>query len=202
MAGAAALPKELPAKHSAEKGLVRTHPIPAQVHCGLVSMLCSHQVLTTHKDFSAEQHTALGRGFLPVPLLLPQRDPPRKLSISKSSLRAGGCQGTFICRVSVWRIETACHAVATSNTNASPAAITGACRGNCTFLSLQPAIAIPWAVCPSPSVILPRESASARGSPQGNAVKNALYVLSFWFHFCIWFRKSPHPSHTFSLPEK
>lgn len=61
MAGAAALPKELPAKHSAEKGLVRTHPIPAQVHCGLVSMLCPHQVLTTHKDFSAEQHTALGK---------------------------------------------------------------------------------------------------------------------------------------------
>lgn len=138
------------------------------------------------------------RGLLPVPLLLPER----KFPISKGSLRAGGCQGTFICRVSVWRMETACHADATSNLNASPAAITGACRGNCTFLSLQPATVIPWAVCPSPSVILPQESASARGSPQGNAVKNALYVLSFWFHFRMWFWKSPHPSHTFSWLEK
>lgn len=181
--------------------------IPSLPRCTVGWWACyAHTRCSPHTRTSVQNSTQRlanhCRGFLPVPLLLPQRDPPRKLSISKSSLRAGGCQGTFICRVSVWRIETACHAVATSNTNASPAAITGACRGNCTFLSLQPAIAIPWAVCPSPSVILPRESASARGSPQGNAVKNALYVLSFWFHFCMWFRKSPHPSHTFSLPEK
>lgn len=139
-------------------------------------------------------------GLLPVPLLPPERDPPRKSPISKGSLRAGGCQGTFICRVSVWRMETACHADATSNMNASPAAVTGACRGNCIFLFLQPVTVTPWALCLSPSVILPRESASARGLPQGNAVKSASYVLSFCF--CMWFWKSPHPSHTFSLPEK
>lgn len=156
---------------------------------------------------TSTQHTANHCArLLPVPLL-----PRRGGGVThrgngpflKGGLRAAGCQGTSIySRVSVQRTESACHADATSKANVSPAAITGACRGNCAFLSLQPATVIPPAVCPSLSVILPQETASASGSPRGNAVKNALYVLSFCYYFCVRFWKSSLPSPAFSLPEK
>lgn len=100
----------------------------------------------------------------------------------KGGLSAAGCQGT-----SSYSRVSASHADATSKANVSPAAITGACRGNCVFLSLQPATVIPPAVCPSLSVILPQETASASGSPRGDAVKNVLYVLSFCYYFCVRF---------------
>lgn len=63
MTGAAALPKELPANHSSEKGLVKAHPTPAQEHCGVVSKLCLHQVLS-HTQGLCDQHTALGKPWL------------------------------------------------------------------------------------------------------------------------------------------
>lgn len=133
----------------------------------------------------------------PGPLLSPGEGTHwGNIPFPKDSLRVAGCQGMSICRAPVWRMETDCQADATSKANASPDAVIGTCRGNHTFLFLQPATVIPLALCPSPSVILPRESASASGSPQDDDVKNALYVLSFCYHFCMCFQKSSLPSLT------
>lgn len=146
----------------------------------------------TCKDCAVQisiQHTAnYLTGLLPVPLLpSPRGYPPRKRSIPQGQSEGCRVQGMSVCRAAIRRMETACRAKATSKANASPAAVTGACRDNRAFLTLQPATVIPPAVCPSPSVILPRESASASGSPRGDAVKNASYVLSFCYYFCMWF---------------
>lgn len=206
MTGVAALPRKLPANHSSEKGLLKnaSHPCPGALG------VCEHVMPTpgaqphtrTAVQISTQHLANYCRDLLPMPLLPPEKDPLRKLSIFQGQSDGWRVPGHVHLRSVRVGMEAGCRADATSNINASPAAITGACRGNCTFLSLQPATVIPWAVCPSPFVTLPRESASARDSPQGNAVKNALYVLRFWFHFCIWFWNSPHPSHIFSLPEK
>lgn len=94
-------------------------PLPRST-VGLWASYACTRCSATHKDcvISTQPLANHGWGLLPVPLLPTERDPPRKLSISKGNLRAGGCRGTF--RVSVWKMETACHAGATPNVNASP----------------------------------------------------------------------------------
>lgn len=81
MTGAAALPKELPANHSSEKGLVKAHPTPAQEHCGVVSKLCLHQVLS-HTQGLCDQHTALGK---------PRLRPIASASAAQRGIHRGNC---------------------------------------------------------------------------------------------------------------